>query len=108
MLYQQQQHLSSKAKLLSHYGVDCEENVPITLPVLKTVFFSCQVMDKYGDFYGCEKISELLGLDQALLDFSSERKDKKKLKKDTAWSALWVIEYTQAFEFWFLKWLVSG
>lgn len=45
-------------------------------------------MDKYGDFYGCEKISELLGLDQAVLDFSSERKNKKKLKKDAAWSVL--------------------
>ncbi|XP_061600533.1 ryanodine receptor 2 isoform X1 [Cololabis saira] len=51
-------------------------------------FVKRKVMDKYGDFYGCEKISELLGLDQAALNFSSERKDKKKLKKDAGWSAL--------------------
>lgn len=46
-------------------------------------------MDKYGDLYGCEKISELLGLDQAALDFSSERKERKRLKRNTAWSNLW-------------------
>lgn len=45
-------------------------------------------MDKYGDFYGCEKISELLGLDQAALDFSSKRKERKRLRRDTAWGAL--------------------
>ncbi|XP_067466542.1 ryanodine receptor 2 isoform X2 [Thunnus thynnus] len=49
-------------------------------------FVKRKVMDKYGEFYGCEKISELLGLDQAALDFSSERKDR--LKRETAWSAL--------------------
>ncbi|XP_034536962.1 ryanodine receptor 2 [Notolabrus celidotus] len=52
-------------------------------------FVKRKVMDKYGDFYGCEKISDLLGLDQAALDFSSERKEKKRLKRDTAWSALY-------------------
>ncbi|XP_051816036.1 ryanodine receptor 2 [Acanthochromis polyacanthus] len=51
-------------------------------------FVKRKVMDKYGDFYGCEKINELLGLDQAALDFSSERKEKKRLKRETAWSAL--------------------
>uniref|UniRef100_A0A3Q2ZUA4 Ryanodine receptor 2b (cardiac) n=1 Tax=Kryptolebias marmoratus TaxID=37003 RepID=A0A3Q2ZUA4_KRYMA len=51
-------------------------------------FVKRKVMDKYGDFYGCEKINELLGLDQAALDFSSERTDKKKLRRGTAWSAL--------------------
>ncbi|KAM9364976.1 ryanodine receptor 2 [Pholidichthys leucotaenia] len=51
-------------------------------------FVKRKVMDKYGDFYGCEKISVLLGLDQAALDLSSETKEKKRLKRDTAWSAL--------------------
>ncbi|TKS85783.1 Ryanodine receptor 2 [Collichthys lucidus] len=51
-------------------------------------FVKRKVMDKYGDVYGCEKISELLGLDQAALDFSSERKERTKLKRETAWSAL--------------------
>ncbi|KAM7385413.1 hypothetical protein PAMP_001499 [Pampus punctatissimus] len=55
--------------------------------VCKSVLLlTCQVMDKYGELYGCEKISELLGLDQAALDFSSERKER--LKRETAWSAL--------------------
>ncbi|KAE8280778.1 Ryanodine receptor 2 [Larimichthys crocea] len=51
-------------------------------------FVKRKVMDKYGDVYGCEKISELLGLDQAALDFSSERKERTKQKRETAWSAL--------------------
>ncbi|XP_039477547.1 ryanodine receptor 2 [Oreochromis aureus] len=51
-------------------------------------FVRRKVMDKYGDFYGCEKISELLGLDKATLDLSSETKTKKRLKRDAAWSAL--------------------
>uniref|UniRef100_A0A3P8S6G8 Ryanodine receptor 2 n=1 Tax=Amphiprion percula TaxID=161767 RepID=A0A3P8S6G8_AMPPE len=51
-------------------------------------FVKRKVMDKYGDFYGCEKINELLGLDQAALDFSSERKEKRRFKRETAWSAL--------------------
>lgn len=59
-------------------------------------------MDKYGDFYGCEKISGLLGLDQAALDFSSESKEKMRLKRDTAWSALWV-EKKKSVSFWILK-----
>uniref|UniRef100_A0A3Q3W2P9 Uncharacterized protein n=1 Tax=Mola mola TaxID=94237 RepID=A0A3Q3W2P9_MOLML len=42
------------------------------------------VMDKYGDFYGNEKISELLGLDQAALNFSSERKERKRLRRNTS------------------------
>lgn len=49
-------------------------------------------MDKYGEFYGCEKISELLGLDQAALDFSSDRRGRKWLKRETALGALWVDE----------------
>ncbi|KAM4591284.1 ryanodine receptor 2 isoform 1-T1 [Odontesthes bonariensis] len=51
-------------------------------------FVKRKVMDKYANLYGCEKISELLGLDKAALDFSSEREDQR-LKKDTGWSALY-------------------
>ncbi|XP_070696712.1 ryanodine receptor 2 [Pempheris klunzingeri] len=51
-------------------------------------FVKRKVMDKYGDFYGCEKIGELLGLDQAALDFSSQRKERKRLRRDAAWSSL--------------------
>lgn len=45
-------------------------------------------MDKYGELYGCEKISELLGLDQAALDFSSVRKEDKRPKSYSAWGHL--------------------
>ncbi|XP_061915089.1 ryanodine receptor 2-like isoform X1 [Entelurus aequoreus] len=48
-------------------------------------FVKRKVMDKYGEFYGREKISELLGLDQASLDFSSEGTGKNRLRKDSAW-----------------------
>ncbi|XP_062422699.1 ryanodine receptor 2 [Pungitius pungitius] len=51
-------------------------------------FVKKKVMDKYRDFYGCEKISELLGLDQAGSDFSSERKERRRLKRQAAWSTL--------------------
>ncbi|XP_015230090.1 PREDICTED: ryanodine receptor 2-like [Cyprinodon variegatus] len=51
-------------------------------------FVKRKVMDKYGDFCGCKKIRELLGLDQAALDFSTERKEHKRLRRDSAWSAL--------------------
>ncbi|XP_068597641.1 ryanodine receptor 2-like [Brachionichthys hirsutus] len=51
-------------------------------------FVKRKVRDKYGDFYGCERIGELLGLDQAALDFSSESKDRKTFKKNNIWSSL--------------------
>uniref|UniRef100_H3C4X6 Ryanodine receptor 2b (cardiac) n=1 Tax=Tetraodon nigroviridis TaxID=99883 RepID=H3C4X6_TETNG len=51
-------------------------------------FVKRKVMDKYGEFYGCEKISDLLGLDQAALDCSSERKGRKRLRRSTVWSHL--------------------
>ncbi|KAM9726666.1 ryanodine receptor 2-like [Menidia menidia] len=51
-------------------------------------FVKRKVMDKYANLYGCEKISELLGLDHAALDFSSERKDIR-LKKEAGWSVLY-------------------
>lgn len=46
-----------------------------------------QVMDKYGEFYGRDRISELLGMDKAALDFSDAR-EKKKPKKDSSLSAV--------------------
>ncbi|POI23456.1 hypothetical protein CIB84_012794, partial [Bambusicola thoracicus] len=44
-------------------------------------------MDKYGEFYGRDRISELLGMDKAALDFSDAR-EKKKPKKDSSLSAV--------------------
>lgn len=46
-----------------------------------------QVMDKYGEFYGQERISELLGMDKAALDFSDAHK-KRKPRRDSSLSAV--------------------
>uniref|UniRef100_A0A667I1B8 Ryanodine receptor 2 n=1 Tax=Lynx canadensis TaxID=61383 RepID=A0A667I1B8_LYNCA len=46
-------------------------------------FVKRKVMDKYGEFYGRDRISELLGMDKAALDFSDAR-EKKKPKKDSS------------------------
>ncbi|XP_061645502.1 ryanodine receptor 2-like isoform X2 [Phyllopteryx taeniolatus] len=51
-------------------------------------FVKRKVMDKYGDFCGRDKISELLGLDQVSLDFSSEGTERNRHRKDTAWVTL--------------------
>ncbi|XP_037829496.1 ryanodine receptor 2 [Kryptolebias marmoratus] len=50
-------------------------------------FVKRKVMDKYGEFYGHDRISELLGLDKAALDFSSSHK-KRKPKKDSSLAAV--------------------
>ncbi|KAJ1155514.1 hypothetical protein NDU88_008244 [Pleurodeles waltl] len=50
-------------------------------------FVKRKVMDKYGEFYGRDRISELLGMDKAALDFSDAR-DKRKPKKDSSLSAV--------------------
>eukprot|EP00076_Gallus_gallus_P039275 XP_025004813.1 ryanodine receptor 2 isoform X12 [Gallus gallus] len=50
-------------------------------------FVKRKVMDKYGEFYGRDRISELLGMDKAALDFSDAR-EKKKPKKDSSLSAV--------------------
>ena len=46
-----------------------------------------QVMDKYGEFYGHDRISELLGMDKAALDFSVAH-EKRKPKKDSSLAAV--------------------
>ncbi|EPQ17120.1 Ryanodine receptor 2 [Myotis brandtii] len=50
-------------------------------------FVKRKVMDKYGEFYGRDRISELLGMDKAALDFSDAR-EKKKPKKDSSLAAV--------------------
>nr|XP_014340342.1 PREDICTED: ryanodine receptor 2 [Latimeria chalumnae] len=50
-------------------------------------FVKRKVMDKYGEFYGRDRISELLGMDKAALDFS-DAQEKKKSKKDSSLSAV--------------------
>lgn len=52
-------------------------------------------MDKYGELYGHKKISELLGLDQSASDFSSGRKGRKWLKRDSGIGALWVHDVSK-------------
>lgn len=44
------------------------------LTYLRLVF---QVLDKYGDIYGRERIAELLGMDLASLDVSAMTHEKK-------------------------------
>lgn len=46
-----------------------------------------QVMDKYGEFYGHDRISELLGMDKAALDFSDAHK-KRKPRRDGSLAAV--------------------
>ncbi len=46
-----------------------------------------QVMDKYGEFYGNDRISELLGMDKAALDFSDAHK-KRKPRRDSSLAAV--------------------
>ena len=46
-------------------------------------------MDKYGEFYGHDRISELLGMDKAALDFSDAHK-KRKPRRDSSLAAVWV------------------
>lgn len=41
------------------------------------VCVSHQVLDKYGDIYGRERIAELLGMDLASLDVSAMTHEKK-------------------------------
>ncbi|KAK1794494.1 hypothetical protein P4O66_011363, partial [Electrophorus voltai] len=50
-------------------------------------FVKRKVMDKYGEFYGHDRISELLGMDKAALDFSHAH-EKKKPKKDSSLAAV--------------------
>ncbi|XP_028826293.1 ryanodine receptor 2 isoform X5 [Denticeps clupeoides] len=50
-------------------------------------FVKRKVMDKYGEFYGHDRISELLGMDKAALDFSDTR-EKRKPKKDSSLAAV--------------------
>ncbi|XP_061912384.1 ryanodine receptor 2 isoform X3 [Entelurus aequoreus] len=50
-------------------------------------FVKRKVMDKYGEFYGHDRISELLGLDKAALDFSDAYK-KRKPRRDSSLAAV--------------------
>ncbi|XP_030255117.1 ryanodine receptor 2 isoform X5 [Sparus aurata] len=50
-------------------------------------FVKRKVMDKYGEFYGHDRISELLGMDKAALDFSDAHK-KRKPRRDGSLAAV--------------------
>ncbi|KAJ8264428.1 hypothetical protein GJAV_G00149040 [Gymnothorax javanicus] len=50
-------------------------------------FVKRKVMDKYGEFYGHDRISELLGMDKAALDFSDAHV-KRKPKRDSSLAAV--------------------
>ncbi|KAH0622519.1 hypothetical protein JD844_024895, partial [Phrynosoma platyrhinos] len=67
-------------------------------------FVKRKVMDKYGEFYGKDRISELLGMDKAALDFSDAR-EKKKPKKDSSLSA--VEQFICQESFLYLAWYMT-
>lgn len=56
--------------------------LPLKFLQLATVNRMCsvmsQVMAKYGEMYGSARVRELLGLDKAALDFSSDAQERKK------------------------------
>lgn len=45
-------------------------------------------MAKYGELYGSARVSELLGLDKAALDFSLEARERKRPVQKGAITAL--------------------
>lgn len=49
-----------------------------------------QVLDKYGDIYGRERIAELLGMDLASLDVSAQTHEKKP-EPDTSMLSWYVL-----------------
>lgn len=58
-----------------------------------------QVLDKYGDIYGRERIAELLGMDLASLDVSAMTHEKKP-EPDTSmfsWYVLYCPLFTESF-----------
>lgn len=52
-----------------------------------------QVLDKYGDIYGRERIAELLGMDLASLDVSAMTHEKKP-EPDTSMFSWYVLDST--------------
>ncbi|XP_041921605.1 ryanodine receptor 2 isoform X1 [Alosa sapidissima] len=51
-------------------------------------FVKRKVMDKYGDFYGLARISDLLGLDRAALDFSAQGMERRRPRRERELAAL--------------------
>lgn len=51
-----------------------------------------QVLDKYGDIYGRERIAELLGVDLASLDVSQQHEKKQEEPDNSAFTWYkWII-----------------
>lgn len=48
--------------------------------------FALQVINKYGDLYGAERIAELLGLDKSALDFNPTEETVIKDASLLSWS----------------------
>ncbi len=51
------------------------------------LLFILQVINKYGDLYGAERIAELLGLDKSALDFNPTEETVIKDASLLSWSA---------------------
>ncbi|XP_072558334.1 ryanodine receptor 1-like isoform X2 [Paramormyrops kingsleyae] len=62
-------------------------------------FVKRKVLDKYGDIYGRERIAELLGMDLASLDVSSQQHEKKHEKQDSS-VFNWVTSVDIKYQIW--------
>uniref|UniRef100_A0A8C4VEF0 Ryanodine receptor 3 n=1 Tax=Falco tinnunculus TaxID=100819 RepID=A0A8C4VEF0_FALTI len=70
------------------------DRLVINTPYVKLndyIFFHFQVINKYGDLYGAERIAELLGLDKSALDFSPVEESEP---EEASLSFLYLAWYT--------------
>lgn len=63
---------------------------------------SLQVINKYGDLYGAERIAELLGLDKSALDFNPTEETVMKDASLLSWSGTpsLILHQTPCYLFW--------
>ncbi len=73
---------------------ECQLNVRYSFCSEVTSVCDIQVLDKYGDIYGRERIAELLGMDLASLDVSAMTHEKKP-EPDTSMFSWYVIYRTR-------------
>lgn len=60
-----------------------------------------QVLDKYGDIYGRERIAELLGVDLASLDVSQQQHEKKQEAPDNSVFAWYTPCFSSQYQIFF-------
>lgn len=62
-----------------------------------------QVLDKYGDIYGRERIAELLGVDLASLDVSQQQHEKKQEAPDNSVFAWYSPHFSSKYQILFFE-----